>query len=1183
MGAVICSATANSYAQKITISEKNSPLMKVLNKVSKQSDYDFIITNETSTKAHPVTVDLKDVNLQEALNAIFFSQPLRYDIRDKSIIVSQKATAIDLTNNSSVAFIDIKGKVVNKNGTPLIGASVNIKGTKKTTLTDENGDFKLQDIDPIAVVTVSYIGHETKELKIAPDLGTIVLSLTEQALQQVEVTINTGYQRISKERSAGAYSKPDMNILHDRSTSMNVLTRLDGLVPGLVVNNSPSGDPLSVRGLSTINANRSPLIVVDGIVISDISLLNPNDVSDITVLKDATAASIWGARATNGVIVISTKKGGKDQKPQINYNAFINLKGKPEFDYFPTLNSAEYIKASQEIFDYVNWPYSTASNHLTNTKRVGIAPDKQILYDMARGALDITKGQHMLDSLASIDNHDQIRDIWYTPAYTTNHNLSISGGKNWHSFYTSLAYTKDQSYQPGTKGDTYKINVRQDFNFGKILSAYLINDVTNGINKSNRPISISSKFLPYQLFRDSDGNSISMPYMGSVSEETRKFAEERSKISLDYDPIADQFTGDSKSNSLNTRSVLGLTLNLPANLRFEGVYGYNTGNSKHQSYNDNSKYTQRYELVNFTYAPTPESTPVYYLPLKGGKYGVQSGLQRSWTVRNQLIWDQDWNNGDHQLTALVGNEVQDQLSQNNSSLAYGFNRRLLTSPSLDYATLTSPGYKNTVLPNGSSNASSLNVNAEKLFGESESNYRFLSYYGNLGYTFLNRYSLNASIRNDQSNLFGKSKSAQGKSVWSIGGKWTISREQFFNSLTDNIGELALRVTHGLTGNSPIPGSSASEDILSPVTNPRLPNGTGLYISIPGNPSLTWETTKTTNIGIDFSVVKNRISGSLDYYNKQTSNLLGDMQINPLTGFNTIIGNLGDISNKGIELALSSRNISKENWSWSSQLALSYNKNKVKSIQLNKTITMGQDKVAQAYLPGYAAYALFAYNFAGLDNLGDPLVTRADNSTTKINQDVSADDVLFMGTTQQPWNGGLFNNFQYKNFNLNIGLIFNMGHVLLRDVNTLYYSESGNSYINSGDFQSGNFHKEFAERWQKPGDEAYTNVPSFVSASATSVSRRDVNHYELGNINVLDASYIKIRDIMLRYDLPESLFKNVKNIQKISINAQISNLMLWKANNAGIDPEFHYTRSGWSGSRITRSNQGTFTFGLNVAF
>lgn len=1172
----IFSATANSLAQKVTLTAKKSPLIDVLNKISQQSDYDFVLVQDVLRHAQPVTIDFKNSDLSEVLASIFLQQPLDYKINDKSILIYKKEVY-----NQSQATLNIQGRVVDETGNPLRGANIQVSGKKRMTTSDQQGAFKLEELEHDARILVSYVGYITRELKATADMGNIVLQIKEDAIDAVNVVINTGYQRISKERSAGSFAKPDMEVVHERSASMNILQRLDGLIPGLVVNNSPTavGNPFMIRGLSTINANKNPLIVVDGIVISDVSLINPNDVNDVTVLKDATAASIWGARASNGVIVITTKQGGANQPLKINYEGFVNLKGKPEFDYFPTLNSAQYIQASKEIFDPINWPYNTASDYNPFAKKVGIAPDKQILYDMHRGVLSPVAGEKMLDSLAALNNHKQIRDIWYQQAFTSNHNLSISGGKTGHSFYSSLGYTKSQYAEKGNSDDRYKVNLRQDFNFGKHLQAYLINDITMIRGRENRPIKINSRFLPYQLFQDADGNSISMPYMGRVSEETRAFAEARSKISLDYDPIKDQFAGDTKSNMLNTRSVLGLTLRIVPALRIESVYGFNTENGKHQDYNDNSKYTQRYDIVTFTHAPTDGAVPKYYLPELGGKYAVSTGIERDWTIRNQLVFDQNWHQGQHQLTALAGHEAQDQFAQSNRSVAFGFNRKLLTSAVLDYATLISPGYQNTVLPTGS-NVSALGINAEQLFTEVEGRNRFISYYGNIGYSFKNRYTLNASIRNDQSNLFGKSKAAQGKSVWSAGAKWALSKEDFFAGISENIKDLALRATYGLTGNSPIPGSSASEDVLEPLRNPQLPNGLGLMIGTPGNPSLTWESTKSLNLGLDFTLPGDRIYGTLDYYHKKTSNLLGAMEVNPLSGFNSIVGNLGDMDNKGLELSLGSLNLYTKNWTWRSHATLSYNKNKVKRIELPETISSGADKIGQTYMPGYAAFAIFTYDFIGLDNLGDPLVRLADGTETKINSDVMAEDVRYMGTAQQPWSGGLFNNLTYKNFNLNIGLVFHLGHVLLRDVNTLYTTEAGNSYISAGNFTTGNFHAEFADRWKKPGDELHTNIPSFVSSDSENMSRRDYHHYTLGSLNALDASFIKIRDIMLSYNLPKSFLKNA-NIKKLSVQAQLANLMLWKANNADIDPEFHGSRSGWSGLRTMRSGQAMVTFGLKL--
>ncbi len=263
----------------------------------------------------------------------------------------------------------------------------------KATTTNKAGYFSLSGLDENATLVITGVNLEDLEVKVNGRTNiTIVVKIRVLESEEVVVkAVNTGYQKLSKERSAGSFSKPDMEVVNNRTGTMNIIQRLDGLVPGLVINNSPdaqrNGTQFLIRGLNTINTSKAPLFVVDGIVMEDISFINPNDVADITVLKDATAASIWGTRASNGVIVISTKKGGRNQLLKVEYDAFLNFRGKPDFDYFPVLNSAQYIQASKELFDPVNYPYSTASLYNPAIANVGIAPDKQVLYDMHRGLI----------------------------------------------------------------------------------------------------------------------------------------------------------------------------------------------------------------------------------------------------------------------------------------------------------------------------------------------------------------------------------------------------------------------------------------------------------------------------------------------------------------------------------------------------------------------------------------------------------------------------------------------------------------------------------------------------------------------------------------------------------------------------------------------------------------------------
>lgn len=1217
MAAQVLLASA-SYGQgneqkKISIDFKNTAIRKVFSAIEAKGDVVIMYENTGVLKEEKVSITLKDQRVGDILNILLKNKALKWSIRENIIRIE----AIYPNNTSSPGENSpqpVTGLILDSLGKPLPGVSILLSPGNKGTVTETNGAFMIAAVPPGRyMLQVSLVGHYriSKEIIVqrsAPfNLGTVVLKASPFVMNAVEVTVNTGYQSLSKERSAGSFSKPDMQIVENRSTSMNVLQRLDGLVPGLAVNNAPlSRNPLLIRGLSTLGitdqlgnykgTNRNPLVVVDGIPMDDVSSINPQDVEDITVLKDATAASIWGARAANGVIVITTKKGKINTKVKVQYDGFVNFQGKPDLDYTPVLSSQQFIQALKEIHtpEYFNlYPWSKVSA-FTNTGSTGLPPLEVILYNQYRGLISDAQANKSLDSLASINNHQQIKDLFYRNASIMNHTVSLSGGGPVYSFYGSLAYTNTTSPRPGEQNNSYKANLRQDFTLNKWLQAYLITDLTNTITSSNREPAIDYRFYPYQLFQDANGKNLSVPYIGYLSDSTRTAWENRSRISLDYVPLNEVNYGHTKNDDLLNRITGGVKVNLVKGLRFEGVYGYVKDVSKTTSYDDAKSYAVRTEVVQFTVAPTPSSTPVYFLPTSGGKYSVTNFNQRSWTVRNQLVFDKAWNGLRHQVSLLAGQEAQDRLVIINRSEVRGYNESLQTFIPIDYARLGSTGVSNPVIPNSIGKS----LFSDLPFSQTESETRFTSYYANGGYTYNRKYTVNGSWRIDRSNLFGLDKSAQNKPVWSAGVKWGLSDENFMQGLSW-LNRLALRATYGITGNSPTPGTASSYDVLSALSGSYLPGHTGLQIETATNPKLTWESTKSINLGVDFSVLNNRLNGSVDFYSKKTENLLGNMPVNGFTGYSSIVGNFGSLQNKGIEFSIHSLNISNKNFSWNTSLSLAYNKNTITQLNDPTAITTGAQKISSPFATGYSAFAIFAYKYAGLDNMGDPQIYLNNKTITKTPNVPKPEDVVYMGTYQPVWSGGLSNIFRYKNFTLAANVVLNLGHVMRRDVNISYSgSISGLSNILSQSDQSGftggQLNPEFLNRWKKPGDEAITNVPSYVSSSSVSNTRRDINYYRFADINVVSASFIKMRDITLSYSLPQHLIHRIKT-DNISFKLQASNIMLWKANKYGIDPEF---QDPFRGTRVPstplitdpavntqsyRFGQGTVTVGVHVNF
>ena len=1184
--AVFFNVQASGVAQTVTLAAQKMPLQMVFKAIEKQTGYSVFYNDDLIKNATPVTVNAHEMPLKDFLGLILKQDHLTFEISKENILIKKEPPVKPLPDPQPP--MKVSGTVTGVNKQPLAGATIQVKGQQISAVTDAQGNFQIS-VGQGATIVISYVGYRQKEARINNSHPlSVTLDEDDHLLENADV-VSTGYQVISKERSAGSFSKPDMLTIATRSSSPNILGRLDGLVPGLVINNAPNAEPLLIRGLTSVNSTRSPLIIVDGVELpgnntnpdamtnvmnsaNPIANINPQDIADITVLKDASAASIWGARAANGVIVITTKKGRAGENIRVEYDGYYIFQRRPDLNYIPKLNSRQFITAAKEIFpDYA--PFNSWSSVQLIAP---VPPHLQIQYDQYRGLITQAQADKSLDSLASGSNNSEIRDIFYRNAATMNHTVSVSGGGRVHSYYGSVSYTGIQNNMPGQKNNSYKINLRQDINLSQRMQISLITDLTNTVTSGNvigitdsvtrgNAIGItdgisapSLAFVPYQHFRDAGGNPLTINFMGNYSDSLRMDYEARSRINLGYVPLNEIRAGYFKGTALSGRIVGGAKISLLKFLRFEGTYGYSTTASNTRTVLSQGSYGVRNELLNFTQAPDANSIPTYWLPTSGGRLTENNATQKNWTVRNQLIFDQAWN--EHQLTVLAGQEATSITPVATQVIYRGWDDQLQISRPVNYDTLargisgTVPGFAHT-LPNNLSGGEGVIT-------------RTTSYYSNLSYAYLSKYVLNASWRIDKSNLFGFDQSAQNRPVWSVGGKWMLAREDFMKQATW-LDRLDVRLTYGITGNAPTPGTAASFDILLAQSNVNYVGGSGYVISTPGNSKLTWEGTSVYNTGLDFTLLGGRLAGSIDAYLKKTHDLIGPLKTAPLTGYATVTGNFGDMENKGVEFLLNSLNVTSKNFIWRTSFTFGYNRNKITQLDVSTPITTGTGMIATngsaPFFVGRPAYTVFAYNYAGLNTVGDPQIKQADGKVTAAATASTAQDVLYMGSSQPSWTGGLFNTFIYKKFYLAINISYNMGHVLFRDANTFW---SGVMYDNS-------MSSEFARRWKAPGDEAKTDIPRYAGSNAIA-NNRNTDYYTHANSNVFNASYAKIREITLSYNLGQNIIHRL-GVEGVSFRVQVSNLMLWKANHLGIDPEFQSV----AGVRSMRTGQGAITIGAHI--
>lgn len=1182
--------SAKTYAQKISIKEKDVSVKKILAEIEQQSGYDFFYDNKDIKSLGSTSFQVKEVSVATALDKLFAGLPFTYTISEGTIIIRKKqATAAAPLTTATVAdtAIRMKGRVTDSLGAPLTPATITVSRQQtagvpalpaQAYFTDKNGFYDVY-VYPGAKVVITYIGFTPFSFTVEPGAGKAILEnnviLQASAMKLKDVIVSTGYQTISKERATGSFSKPDMQVFAQRTSSQDVVSRLEGLVPGMYVlpqdgtgNNTnfdalgqPTTQKALIRGQSSLDTKVDPLYVVDGVIVQDFKSLNPDDIGDITVLKDAAAAAIWGAQATNGVIVIVTKKGIKNQPLSITYNGYMDMQGKPDYNYVRKhyMSSSQYIATAKDIFDPTDYPFSSFQGQYPAG---ALPPNQLVMYEENDGTISGARANAMLDSMARINNADQIKNLWYRNAYTTNHTVSMSGGTNSYTAYASLNYVNGQGTQLEQNSSAYKLNLNQTFTPNDRFSFSLDAQIAQNVSSSGSPMSFNGSELPYQLFRDGSGNNINIPYLsGYTSDYLQQMTAESGIDMTTYQPFDELNYTQTKTTAYNVNLVGGATVRLWKGLRYIGTYSYGASPTTIVYSKDHNAYSYR----QMAWAETLPGDPNTYLIEPSGEQLITTDNNvKTWTVRNQLAYAYSGRNGNDLVNLQVGQEAHENKADQHRSTVYGYDPQLQTYQQLDYNLLNNGGYPGTL--GGYTYAQSPYFQTEILT-------RTTSYFALGSYTYNQKYSVDLSWREDHSNLFGSDVSAQNKPTWSSGLKWNLKEESFL-AKTAWIDALAIRATYGITGNSPVVGAASRYDILQAEQIPNyiypVTAGNACQISDPANQKVTWEATHTINLGVDFSVLNNRLGGSVEYYHKKTSGLLEGADLNYLTGFTSALGNVGDLENQGLEISLTSQNIHNKSFSWTTTLNLAHNSSKL--LKYNEPSYFETDpsiKLFVNYDLNYPIGTLFAYKYAGLNSSGNPQIYKADGSITSDPYAATGSDLVYKGSTIPKITGGLTNNFRYKQFALLVNMVFNFGAVMRNPFIDNFFTGP----LTTSSSLGGNLPLSFLNRWQKAGDEKKTNIPVYIASEDDSYNNRNTDYYTYADINVISASYIKLNDATLSYDLDIAALRWLK-IKSAAVNVQLSNVMLWTANKDGVNPEF--------GSAMP-FNQKSLSLGLNVKF
>ncbi|MBS0030729.1 SusC/RagA family TonB-linked outer membrane protein [Chitinophaga sp. 22321] len=1161
-----------AYAQeadaKVTIHSRQVSLKEIFRQMQQQTGMIFGYQARDLEGMPAISMDCSNLPLKEALHRLLDSTTLGFVIRGQNVLIRRKQNDTPVKPEAPLAAVTqrtISGRVTTADGVGIPGATIVIDGNRNMS-TNDNGEFFLKLPPGTNLVSFSSVGYEHQNIIVGQQHEyNVILKERVGNLKQVEV-VSTGYSKLPKERATGSFGVVTAKQL-EKIPVPNLISRLEGQVPGVQLNLTESdnsfvysnliGDvqgngsySIAVRGTSTLNnnTNNKPLLVIDGFPSEmDMRTINPADVEQVTFLKDAAAASIWGARASAGVIVITTKKGKSGGgTPRISFTAGAGSNGKPRLNTLPFMNAAQMINYEQEL---VAKRFITDPAGLPASSQRPISEAVDWMFRLKRGEVTQAQQDSAFAVLKGRDSRSQVNQYLLQPASAQHYDLNISGGADRYTYFVSGAYDKENTSTKETSGERMTLSVNQEFKIYKNItfsanlrgSWFRYKTGNTGIGVYARSY---SPLMPYDQLVDVNGHGVDFSrayYSGRLSNlEAQGYLPWR----LNY--INEMAMNDNTTNESNYAANLGLNVPIYKGLSFNAQYMVEKANSKGNFfYSDSSYYTRN--LINSA-TSISNGKLVYGIPL-GAILNQNEFAKNNYSIRGQLNFDQNFA-GKHQVNALAGSEIRQTIDITGLSTLYGYNEQNQFNKPVDYATpyITVDGYSGNIPGNGSYS------NRRK---------RYLSYFGNFSYTYNSKYTLSGSARYDDYNNFGLDRKYRAKPFWSTGLSWAMSKENFMQSVSW-LSSLSLRATYGINGN--ISMSALPYDQLALATDYKSPYDPYAFILSPANPALRWEQTGIYNLGIDYSLFDYRVSGSIEFYYKKGKDLFATFPIDNTLGFDDLTRNTATLEGKGIDLAIGGKIIRKKDIEWSANFVFSYNTNKVTDARYNITGSLLQSGGMGGPLQGYATDYLMTFRYAGLDKNGSPLVKGSKGDTLNIYQPIrDINDLKNAGHVNPPYFGSLSQTFRYKGLSLFVMLTYKLGYVFQRSVPANYPGRYG--------LQSYEMNSLIDQRWRKPGDEAFTNVPGLSGNSGAGFIR-----YANADINVLPGDHIRLREVSLTYDVPATWYHRLP-VKNISLTGAARNLaLLWTKNSDGIDPDFPP-----SIANLKLPPSASYNFSLNIGF
>ena len=1086
----------------------------------------------------------------------------------------------------------VKGNVTAlSDGEPVVGAYVQVEGTRIGTITDLDGNFEIPNVPSSAsYVVVTFMGYKDARVEIKPN---IQVALEDDA-EVLEGAIATGMYNVDRRLNTGSAAKvsaaeAQLNGIADVSRS------LEGRVAGVSVQNVSgtfgTAPKIRVRGATSIYGSSKPLWVVDGVIMEDvvdvsadelssgdastlissaIAGLNSDDIESFDILKDGSATSIYGARAMAGVIVVTTKK-GKAGQSRINYTGEYTYRLKPSYSTFNIMNSQDQMEIYQELQQKGYLNYAETANAMDS----GIYGKMYQListYNATSGRFGLENTEAAKNAYlraAEFRNTDWF-DLLFNDSIQHNHSVSVSGGTEKATYYASLSVLQDPGWTKQSKVQRYTANVNTTYRFSDKLSLNLISNASYRLQRAPGTINNEWDVVSGEVKREFDIN----PYSYALN--TSRALDPDEFYTRNYAPfnIVNELENNYIDLNVTDFRVQGELKFKPfSHLELSGLAAYKrTATSQEHYILDGANQALAYREMStaaiqranpflYTDPENPYATPVTVLPV-GGIFDRTDNSINGWDIRVTANYNNTFARN-HIVNLFGGMEVNSNDRHNVWFRGWGMQYDFGEIASYDYHVFKKGAEENT-----------------QYFTLGNTHSRSAAFFANGTYSYKGRYTLNGTVRYEGTNSLGKSRTARWLPTWNVSGAWNAHEESFMKGLYPTLSHLSFKASYSLTGDRP---SVTNSRVVIAATNPWRPFASDkesiLYISALANGDLTYEKKHEINVGVEAGFLDNRINFTFDWYKRNNYDLIGPVTTQGIGGQIDKFGNVASMKSNGYEISLTTTNIKKRDFSWTTNFIFSHSHNEV--TELDNDVRM-MDLIAGSGFtrPGYPVRSLFSIPFQGLNSEGLPTFINEEGETTVSSiyfQERDEEKLKFLeysGSVDPTDVGSLGNVFSYKGFKLNVFITYSFGNVIRLDP----VFRSSYDDLNS-------MPKEFRNRWTVPGDEEKTTIPVIAStwqnriySSSGAYLSYAYNAYNYSTERIAKGDFIRMKELSLSYDFPKTV-TDALHIGTLGLKLQATNLFLIYADKKlnGQDPEFFNT----GGVAVPLPKQFTLTLKVGI--